>query len=497
MAPRRCHRQKPTNRSVSANDSSTITIRQDSALCSRLYEASKNVPRYLFRMWHPGSGGNAKLNTTDRVIPRAFFEGGGHKSMYDMRVEMFVDNTTRHLHNSREVVSEFSSWAASPMFVFNYATTQRHTAYIAVIDTQGIQIGDRNAMFYVPDLQNIFGYSKGCGPAYDKYDWEYLVHGVVEGEHYRAVSFWKLCQYGLLDHLPSLKRTVNAWKESERLSLPGTVVHTYFNEPADLLKIAGLFGSESVRVFVMVALFCCKKRNIPDTGLSENFLSYFFDALIGRREVPENWGNSPYLCVDRFDANHYEDIQQIVKVMKSLYHYCWGKWNSKPRHEPMVETKSSVKSLPLEISTAVPRPIAFDQTDYTRPRFGAYGIRGFVYAVPVLATHHDLVSEMSTVNRSVLARQIKGQQIIFTSRAGFREIASGNRFPLDGKVFADLVTFEKIIENSKPLWFAHLWDRGELTINGISYFGHLKTAIGPLPPKSIWEHSGNTGVLYV
>lgn len=67
----------------------------------------------------------------------------------------------------------------------------------------------------------------------------------------------------------------------------------------------------------------------------------------------------------------------------------------------------------------------------------------------------------------------------------------------DGKVFADLVTFEKIIENSKPLWFAHLWERGQLTINGISYFGRLKTAIGPLPPKSIWEHSGNIGVLYV
>ncbi|KAG9674861.1 Peroxin-3, partial [Aureobasidium melanogenum] len=320
------------------------------------------------------------------------------------------------------------------------------------------RIGDRNAMFYVPDLQDIFGYSKGCGPAYDKYDWEYLVHGVVEGEHYRAVSFWKLGQYGLLDHLPSLKRTVNAWKESERLSLPGTVVHTYFNEPADLLKIAGVFGSGSVRVFVMVALFCCKKRNILDTGLSENFLSYFFDALIGRREVPENWGNSPYLCVDRFDANHYEDIQQIVKVMKSLYHYCW---------------------------------------DYTRPRFGAYGIRGLVYAVPALATHHDLVSEMSSVYRSVLARQIKGEEIIFASRAGFRGIVSGNQFPLDGKVFADLVTFEKIIENSKPLWFAHLWERGQLTINGISYFGRLKTAIGPLPPKSIWEHSGNIGVLYV
>ncbi|KAG9754020.1 hypothetical protein KCU73_g5750, partial [Aureobasidium melanogenum] len=242
-------------------------------------------------------------------MPHAFFKGVGHRSMYDMPVDDFLDNSTRHPKGNRKVVSEFSSWAASPIFVFNYATEHRTTAYIAVIDTQELQDGDENAIFYVPDLQEIFGYRKGCGPAYDQYDWEYLVHGVVEGEHYRVNSFWRLGQCGLLDHLPSLKKDVDAWNETARLSLPGPVVEYDYEEAADLVNTSGLFAwgmppgvPDGLRTFVAVALFCCKKRNL--TALDEDELDEFVDLLGGQRGVsgvPRSWGDSRYLHIDRDD----------------------------------------------------------------------------------------------------------------------------------------------------------------------------------------------------
>jgi hypothetical protein len=162
-------------------------------------------------MWHSGSGGSSKLNTTEKVIPLAFLQGVGHESVYDMSVEQFVDNTTRHLHNKKNVVSEFSSWSASPRFVFHYATAHREGAYIAVIDTQGLSTDNKNVMFHVPALQPIFGLPAARrGSYYDQYNWEYLVHGVVEGKHYKAVSFQSLCSNGLTEHLPALKGFVHA-----------------------------------------------------------------------------------------------------------------------------------------------------------------------------------------------------------------------------------------------------------------------------------------------
>lgn len=163
-------------------------------------------------MWHPGSGGDPQLNTIHAVTPHAFLHRLDRPVVYDMTAEQFIDNTTRHLCGDRTVVSGFSSWSASPRFVLRYATTQRYTAYIAVIDTLRLQDGDTNATFHVPALKPIFGnhelcqsWNDGRGFDYGRYDWEYLVHSVVHGKAYKAVSFTKLCWDGLLDYLPELR----------------------------------------------------------------------------------------------------------------------------------------------------------------------------------------------------------------------------------------------------------------------------------------------------
>ncbi|KAG9513587.1 hypothetical protein KCV07_g8646, partial [Aureobasidium melanogenum] len=307
------------------NESESKILRDDRALKSKLQETTKHVPRYLFRMWHPKSGGNANLNTTERITPLAFLKGKGHKSVYDMSVKDFVDNTTQHLHTKNNFVTEFSSWSASPRFVFHYATSRRETACIAIIDTQGLQMDNGNAMFHVPALQSIFGHPAARrGSSYEMYNWEYLVHGVVEGEHYKAVSFRSLCDAGLIEHLPALKEVVHAWG-SNMYSLPPLTVPFSKGELQDLDKIARLFGSESeTRAAITIALFCCKKRTNLGTELKEDELKEIVQYLGGRNNVPHDWCDSLLLCNGIYDPR-YEDNKQMVNVMRAVSTYCWGK----------------------------------------------------------------------------------------------------------------------------------------------------------------------------
>ena len=89
-----------------------------------IIEASKNVPRYLFRVWDSSSGGNSELNTTSAVTPHAHYHKANHASVYDMTRREFIVNTSVHLVGSDEVLSEFSSWSHSPYFAFHHAKPQ-------------------------------------------------------------------------------------------------------------------------------------------------------------------------------------------------------------------------------------------------------------------------------------------------------------------------------------------------------------------------------------
>ncbi|KAG9573985.1 hypothetical protein KCU77_g14973, partial [Aureobasidium melanogenum] len=83
-------------------------IKDDQALRTKLKQASKNVPKYLFRTWNADSGGNRKLNTTTAITPLAFASSKGHKSVYDMTRAEFIKNTMSHLGGAM-VLKEFSS----------------------------------------------------------------------------------------------------------------------------------------------------------------------------------------------------------------------------------------------------------------------------------------------------------------------------------------------------------------------------------------------------
>ena len=196
---------------------------------------------------------------------------------------------------------------------------------MAIIDTQGLQTDNQNVMFHVPALQPIFGLPAARrGSYYDTYNWEYLVHGIVEGKHYKAVSFQSLCASGLIDHLPALKGVVPAWGP-DKFKLSGPIVPVYPREIEELARIAKLFGSNSdICAGIMIALFCCKKRAEMGTVFNKNELEEILKYVGGRNNVPYDWCESPLLRDGIYDPR-YQDNKQMVNVMRALSTYCWGK----------------------------------------------------------------------------------------------------------------------------------------------------------------------------
>lgn len=262
-----------------------------------------------------------------------------------MSIEEFVDNTTQYLHGGKGFVTEFSSWSASPRFAFHYATSSRESAYIAVIDTQGLQKDNGNAMFHVPALQSIFGRPAARRDSfYGMYNWEYLVHGVIEGRHYKAVSFRSLCDAGLTEHLPALKGFVHAWGD-DMFPLPPLIVSFSKGELQDLDNIARFFGSD-MRAAITIALFCCKKRTGFGTELREDELNEIVQYLGGPNNVPHDWYDS--LLRNGIYDPRYEDNKQMVNVMRALSAYCWGKhararFTNKVDMDALEEKMSSIK----------------------------------------------------------------------------------------------------------------------------------------------------------
>lgn len=160
---------------------------------------------------------------------------------------------------------------------------------------------------------------------YLHYDWEFLVHGVVEGVHYKAVSFRSLRDAGLTDYLPALEEGHVCALEYNRHILPGPTVPFTVQELHKLTKMAELFGSQSqMRAAMLITLFCCEKRVGFGTELKKEELEEIVKCLGGKNNIPHNWCAPHPLCKD-IDGPCYEDSKQMVNVMRAVSAYCWGK----------------------------------------------------------------------------------------------------------------------------------------------------------------------------
>ncbi|KAG9944113.1 hypothetical protein KCU85_g8241, partial [Aureobasidium melanogenum] len=257
-------------------------IKDDQALRTKLKQASKNVPKYLFRMWNAKSGGSPKLNTTTAVTPLAFACSKGHKSVYDMTRSEFIENTMSHL-DGNIVLTEFSSWSHSPYFAFYCAHQSKSSGavHVAIIDTE--ELAKSHPAFHVPALGKILG-----SGGYD-YEEEYLIHGVIEGQFYKAVSYDKLCELGLLKHIPAL--STNNFSPFDVRSIrviPGEEADYTIDELRQLRTIALSYG-DTFSLPMAIVLFCCKKRPGYWSQLSTSDLETIIKVLGGWKEIPQDW----------------------------------------------------------------------------------------------------------------------------------------------------------------------------------------------------------------
>ncbi|KAH0361207.1 hypothetical protein KCU65_g8919, partial [Aureobasidium melanogenum] len=171
-------RPDKTTSSSKSRGSRQLSVKS-AAFRVKLQKASKNVPKYLFRMWYEGSGGDVRLNSVSAVTPHAFLRKKGHKSVYDIPYHQFLENAEAHVEGDTTILSEFSSWSQSPHFAFNYAMHIRDrlgnnkTIHIAVMDAEAL--AESNPAFNVAVLHETFP-----GEFEPIYHEEHLVRGIVQ-----------------------------------------------------------------------------------------------------------------------------------------------------------------------------------------------------------------------------------------------------------------------------------------------------------------------------
>lgn len=140
------------------------------------------MPRFLFRGFNDSSGGNASLNTSDKITPHAFYGAGadvdpnapGGKLVSSIPIRVLRAQVNSHLVGATGK-SPFSSWTADWQTAINFAGIGG-SAHIAVFDTSFK--GQHTHVWHVPSLVQ-------AGIATSNYIEEYLVYGpLFRGEAY-------------------------------------------------------------------------------------------------------------------------------------------------------------------------------------------------------------------------------------------------------------------------------------------------------------------------
>ncbi|RYP73278.1 hypothetical protein DL771_003707 [Monosporascus sp. 5C6A] len=137
----------------------------------------RRLPRFLFRGFHPRSGGGyVGLNNEYGVTPLAFLNTSlVPTDMYG--IPDLKGSIEGHLTNSWNIKTYFSSWAASFETALRFTDTS--DGYVAIIDTS--LIDDVTPIYHTPDLE-------AAGLSWSSYKDEYLAYGPVNGLAYHCVK---------------------------------------------------------------------------------------------------------------------------------------------------------------------------------------------------------------------------------------------------------------------------------------------------------------------
>ena len=186
MGGRDCLCGTPSHKRSSTSKIKEVTKGVKSSLKDKLREAHRHTPRFLFGGWNntpeKPSGGFQDLNTPDAVTPLAYLnkDPSTVKSIFKQTEAALTDMVLTHLTvralDDSKPPTQFSSWASTISIAFSF--TRGRNPYIGVLDLN--LLPDDPFAAHVPSLDFL---DRICR----HHHWEYLLHGPIGGNAYRAI----------------------------------------------------------------------------------------------------------------------------------------------------------------------------------------------------------------------------------------------------------------------------------------------------------------------
>ncbi|KAF2804627.1 uncharacterized protein BDZ99DRAFT_149369 [Mytilinidion resinicola] len=274
---------------------------------ARLKHLSKTtIPRYLFRGWCALSGGGAAgLNTVDGVCPHAFNRGRGHKNVYNLTYDQLHTMAVSHYGGGLLPETELSSWAASISVALSYARREP-SSHLAILDTK--VLGSSVKVWHAPQLLD-------WGPH------EYLAHGPIGGDGYKAVPVTALEAAGLraLGEDPKeyeyLLRDEQAGRHSPPAKLEVSGPDVIFGACKQVAELYGRAFAMPVALALLAWVprdwYCYDEPSAEDKAVITRGLTPL--------ATPQDWTESVAILVDdRVDTGGYLDVRRLMKLMQVL-----------------------------------------------------------------------------------------------------------------------------------------------------------------------------------
>lgn len=278
----------------------------------RLGRRNENVPRFLFRAYHAGSGGGPTLSTNNvtSIIPHAFMNNRQSRPFYNILEEHLCEMAYAHYDGGQEPLSGFSSWAASLHLVINYALSCGDDSFIAAMDTH--KLDQQVLVWHVPHL-------------IPEGNHEYLAHGIISGRGYTAVSLQAILDHGFTNLYPEFSGQCYGFGEELRdwmfCQPPKSWSSTELNQ---IQIIARLFGE--LYEPVATALVClrpqpwlnrdkgsdCRTPNVKE--LSHILINFDINTAQSwlRPRVPHWCGRGAV------DTTDFPDVRQWIDLLRAI-----------------------------------------------------------------------------------------------------------------------------------------------------------------------------------
>jgi hypothetical protein len=272
-------------------------------------------------------GPNISTNSVEEVVPPLFKKNGTENcpiGPYSLSEREFIHMARQHYASQHWPLSEFSSWSASLHLVLCYARNltckERTHVLVAIIDTNLL---NNVFVWHFPHLGIRGGRAAGRH--------EYLAHGPIRGEGYKAVRYRDLMEEGLKLLFPEHTRITQAhyakeWEHMFRFQLredmfTKVAACTFHKMEAHLAaRLAALFPGQFAVVFC-AALISLRKRewigsepDFKDMLRLGQALGKFFPPT--PRAFPNE--NEAWLQPGMVDTAHFPDVKQWIDFVRAV-----------------------------------------------------------------------------------------------------------------------------------------------------------------------------------